>query len=115
MAGSNFDLLESTMMDVITNQFGYSASWSPSTGGDVKFAKVLFGDPTKAAFVQAAAFDGDTNPFMEYKKGDLDGLVEAVRDTKKKETVIIDSKQYRCRMVKKKYDGDTIIITLEAI
>lgn len=113
MAGSNFDLLEQTMMDVVTNQFGYGASWSPSGGGPAQTGMVLFSSPTKKQQVQTLDFVGDTNYFMEYRKGVFTGLKEAVDDTKKKEQVVIDGTTYNVRMVKKKYDGDTYVATLE--
>lgn len=111
--GSNFDLLESSMMDVVTNQFGYTTSWTPSAGGDAQTGLVLFKSPTKKQIVQQADFAGDVYYSMEYRKGVFDGLFEAVQNTRNKEKVTIDGVDYNCRFAKGKYDGDTYVITLE--
>jgi hypothetical protein len=113
MAGSNFDALEKSMMDVVTTQFGYSASWTPSAGGDQQTGMVLFKSPTKKQQVQVADFTGDIYYQMEYRKGVFDGLVAAVQNSHNTEVVTIDSVNYNCRFVKQKYDGDTIVVTLE--
>lgn len=117
MPGSSFDFLESTMMDIVTAQFGYSASysasWTPSGGGAALLGTVLFKSPSAKEQVQTINFDGDTNYSMEFRKGVFDGLVAAVQNTRNKEVVVIDGVTYNCRFVKAKYDGDTYVITLE--
>ena len=111
--GSNFDLLEKSMMDVVTNQFGYSASWTPSGGGPAQVALVLLNAPTKKQQVQAMNFEGDVNYSMEYRDGIFPGLIDSVRNTRNKEQVTIDGALYNCRFVKAKYEGKTNVITLE--
>lgn len=113
MAGSIFDYLESVVMDVVSAQFGYAASWTPSQGGPVQTGNVLLKSPTKKAQVQAMDFTGDVYYTMEYRKGVFDGLVAAVRNTRLTEAVTVDGTLYNCRFVKGKYDGDTIVIVLE--
>lgn len=118
MPGSPFDLLESTMFDVVTSQMGYDASWTPSTGLPVLTGRVLFGSPSnKHKIILGDAIGAEYLPekwFMEYKKGVFDGLKQLVDDNND-ETVVINGTQFFVRQVATKYDGDTYVALLAPI
>lgn len=106
-----FDRLQDVSFNVVTLTMGYDATWSPSGGGPVKTGRVLFNNPTESKKLSEVEYD----PFayrMEFKKGVFDGLKEST-DQNTIETVTINSVNYYVRQVATKYDGNTLIATLE--
>lgn len=113
MAENLFDDLQDASFDVVTNTYGYDATWSPSEGGDDVVARVLFNNPTNKQKLSGVEYD----PYhykMEYKKGDLPGLKEAI-DKTGTETVTIQGQQYYVRQVLTLFDGRTMEATLEPV
>lgn len=107
-----FDALQDTSFDIITSTMGYDATWTPLGGGAAKTARVLFKDPTEPEQLAGVEY----NPLgymMEYRRGFLQGLFEAVRSGNL-ETVTVNSVQYYVRDVKACYDGRTYRAKLEA-
>lgn len=117
--GSPFDLMESSMMDVVASTMGYYAEWTPSAGGDKQSGQVLFQDPTKSSSVANTAFLYD-RPYMEYKLDIFDGLKLAVSNTHNNESVMIffsgklaPATQMFVRQVDRKWDGKTFLALLQ--
>jgi hypothetical protein len=116
MAGNPFDLLESTLFDVVTATMGYDATWLPSVGGlPVLSGRVLFGSPSQGHKIVLQ--DVDYLPekwYMEYKRGVFDGLKEAV-DANRDEMVNINGNSFYIRQITTKYDGDTFVALLQPV
>ena len=120
MAGSPFDRLRKTAFSIVKNVMGYSASWTPSTGGVAQTAKVLFKDPTVMH-----RLNGPEGPFIKIEYGPFDyimeydlGIFPALQDNvreKLTEIVTIDGRNYGVRDVKSKWDGNTFIATMQLI
>jgi hypothetical protein len=118
--GSPFDLMQSSMMDVVNAQFGYKATWSPLAGGPTQNAVILFKDATKNETVLLNLNYELLFPEMEYKFEYFIGLEASVRDTTHVESVTIsfaadgsNDVVYDVRKIKAKYDGKTFVATLE--
>ena len=104
---NHFDHLQEKAHNVVNDFYGYEATWAPSGGGEPKTGTVLFNDPyniEKHGILQE--FD-IPNPTMEWKKGDIDGLFEAVENVGNREKVIINSITYNILSVTKLHDGKT--------
>lgn len=115
MAKNLFDDAQSVTFKTAAKTFGYSATWTPSIGGDEQTARILYNDPAEKDKIGEVEYD----PYayqMEYEKGDFIGLKEA-SDALKTEKVTIDGryglKTFFVRKVKGKYDGNTFIADLE--
>ena len=108
---SFFDDIQDTAFDIVTNTFGYAATWLPSDGGPEQAATVLYKDAT------------DKHPFsnvdfiveeyvMEYKEGDFTGLKNAVaRGETENVRIKMENDvtlQFLVRRTESKYDGKTI-------
>lgn len=107
-----FDGIQDMMFDVVTEVYGYQASWTPSAGGAAITGPCLLKEPTKDYDMNGVAY----TPFhriMEYRQGYFSGLFEAVR-AKSDETVIIKGKSYYVRNVQAAYDGKTYRAEIEA-
>lgn len=106
-----FDGLQAAAVNVITATMGYTATWQPADGSPVQTARVLFKNPTES---QKLA-DQEYNPYrftMEYQKGVFSGLKQSV-DANNVEEVSIGAVSYYVRKVDTKYDGKTMMATLE--
>lgn len=93
------------MFDTVSTVFGYDASWIPSAGGQAIAGRVLLKEPTKEYDLNGVP----VTPFiriLEWRKGVLPGLFEAIRE-KKNETVAVNGTSYYCRTVEADYDGKT--------
>lgn len=107
-----FDGLQGAAHTVVQNTMGYPASWTPSTGGGpTQNAVVLFNKPTQRDDISDEDYN-DITPKMEYLEGDFIGLDDAVRSNKT-ETITINGIDYVCYKVDKKYDGKSIIISMQ--
>lgn len=114
MASDNlFDGLQATTFDVVTATMGYTATWQPSDGGPLQTARVLYRNPTENQKLADQLYD----PYrytMEYKQGHFAGLKERA-DGQYTEQVAIGSINYYVRKVEGKFDGKTMVATLEPI
>jgi len=111
MSDNIFDDLQDAAFDVVTNTMGYDASWVPSEGGASLTARVLFNNPTETRKLSQVEYD----PFrweMEYKKGDFNGLKDAV-DKNNIEIVTLNGKDFYVRQIVAKLDGRTLVATME--
>jgi hypothetical protein len=110
--GNLFDSLQDAAHTVVANTMGYTASWTPSTGGGpTQTATVLFNKPTQKADITDEEFQ-DITPKMEYLDGDFVGLDDAV-NSNKTEIITIAGIDYVGYKVDRKYDGKTIIIHIQ--
>lgn len=114
MPGSAFDNLQNTVFQQVNNLFGFDASWTSVDGTTSWQGKVLFKQPTE----QYAPGTFQYDPFkyeMEYKAGDLVGLLERVESRGVPETVVIDGNSYHVRDVTADWDGKTYRATLSPV
>lgn len=109
-----FDQLQQSTFNVVTNTMGYAAVWIPSVGGAAKTAQVLYNGPSDNEKVLDATFSPDT-AFMEYKKGDLDGLKEATDNNNFESIQITGIGKFVVKSFDLKYDGKTLKAWLEKI
>lgn len=109
-----FDTLQDTLFNTVNTTMGYPASWTPSAGGAAITATVLYNGPTE----KEKLFDAEYNPdkiTIEYKKGDLTGLKEAV-DAGDAETITVTPHgNFSIKSIETKWDGKTIIAHLAKI
>ena len=110
MALSNqFDSLSSKVFDVCSKVMGYDASWTPSAGGSVQTAKVLFGEPTKEDRLGEYGDNYNLRTFfMEYYAGSFTGLFDSVQDANEEVVTISIDDIDRTFVVlhdEAKYDG----------
>lgn len=116
--GSPFDLIESSMMNVVFSIMGYRAEWTPLAGGPMQAATVGYKGPTKVSDMKNTKYWVDS-PCMEYKLSDFTGLDVSVDVTANVESVNIYFSPnvptlFYVRNVTKKYDGKTFEAELEA-
>lgn len=108
---SLFESLQNTAFNTAKAVFGFSASWTPSTGGAPVLAKVLFQNPTEQ--MKLAGVDYDPSAWrMEYKFGDLPGLKELSDSRGSSEVVLVEGTEYFVAKIDTKFDGKTLIATL---
>lgn len=112
---SLFDDIQETAFDLVTETFGYDATWTPSAGGDEQTAKVLYKDATEKHDLSNVDYQVERY-VMEYKEGDFVGLKAAV-DRGDNESVSIIVKEditltFLVRRMETKYDGKTITAIL---
>lgn len=108
-----FDGIQDGMFDTVGKTFGYDASWIPSAGGAAITGRVLLKEPTKEYDLNGVP----VTPFiriLEWRKGVLPGLFEAIR-AKRNEIVNVQASQYYCRTVEADYDGRTYRAEVEII
>ena len=108
-----FDGMRDSSFDVVTNTMGYDATWIPSDGSYPLgyTARVLFKDPEAEQKLSGASYSS-FNYQMEYRKDFFEGL-KALVDATSSEEVTVNSITYYVRDVSTKYDGNTLIATLE--
>lgn len=100
-----FDSIQKAAFGIVSDSFGYDASWQPSDGSDYQTARVLFKEPTK----QYELGDVEYTPYTyiaEYHKPAFDGLFDAVASGRS-ETVVINQIEYYVRKVDAIWDGNT--------
>ncbi|WP_149698196.1 hypothetical protein [Chitinophaga sp. CF418] len=103
-----------TAFDVVTTAMGCTATWIPSLGAEPVTAEVLYKDPTEGQPLIDTQFEieGCT---MEYKKGDLPGLREAVNSSALPLQIITITHQdgsvfeYWVKSYISEYDGQTLV------
>lgn len=116
MAGSVFDIMQSTAFQTVQNLYGYDASWTPANGGATYSAKVLFQNPTEIYKLGGLVSFDPYRYEMEWKYNDFPGLKEAVDDRNMTpEKVTIDGNEYHILAVDVLYDGKTFRATLQKI
>lgn len=106
-----FDGLQDMAHNIVQNTMGYPASWTPSTGGPEQTATVLFNKPTQKAEISDEDYL-DVSTKMEYLEGDFVGLEDNV-SSNRTEIVTIAGIEYACYKVERKFDGKSIIISLQ--
>lgn len=108
-----FDSLQNRTFDTAGRVFGYDATWEPSDGSPAQAARVLFKDPAddeeilSAAYLRALSYDNVIYPVMEYRRGEFDGLYEAVADRNNYEEVTIGGVKYEVHKIEPVFDGKT--------
>jgi len=111
--GNLFDSIQKAAFGVVTDTFGYDATWQPSDGSDYQTGKCLFKEPTK----QHELGDVEYTPYTylaEYHKPAFDGLFEAVASGKD-ETITINQIDYYVRKVDAIWDGQSFRAILSKI
>lgn len=106
-----FDGMQKAMFSTVTNTFGYSATWLPSTGGLTKSAKVLLNEPTKEHELAGITYT-PTTYIVEWWGEDWEGLKESI-DYGNSEQVEVNGKTYDVRAVTLLYDGKNNRAVLE--
>lgn len=110
-----FDDIQNTAFDIVTNTFGYAATWLPSDGGPEQTATVLYKDATDKHELSNVDYIVERY-VMEYKEGDFTGLKEAIaRGDNENVTISINEEvtlSFLVRRIESKYDGKTIIAML---
>lgn len=107
---SFFDGYQSAAHSIVERMYADDASWTPSLGGPVQTAKVLFNSPTRKEDIADNEFEAEY-PSMEYLDTYFIGLADSVR-VANAETVIINGNSFSVYSIEKKYDGKTIIASL---
>lgn len=105
-----FDGLQAATFDIVTATMGYTAVWQPSDGSPAQTARVLFKNPTESAKIGDQEYDPYRS--MEYKTGVFTALKSSV-DANNTEEVTISGTGYYVRKVDGRFDGKTMIATLE--
>lgn len=106
-----FDRFKESVNRVVNNTMGTVAVWTPSHGGDVKTATVLFKDPTETQKFLGVEFDNETASF-EYLKSDFPGLRESA-NLKNDEIVHINGLSYGVNAVRVLHDGDIYLAEIQ--
>ncbi len=113
-----FDAIQNTAFDVTAVTFGYPASWLPSNNDPEKIAQVHYKDATAKRELDANDYQIEEE-FMEYKKGDFDGLFEIVANAGTEKVNITfaenDVREFHVRRCEKLVDGRTIKAFLQPI
>lgn len=110
--GNHFDHLQSRVFKTAGRFFGTSAVWTPSDGGDEITGDILFNDPYDKEELGGMLPYDKPDPRMEWEKGTLPGLFEAVK-ARKLETVTINGLTYQVQSVRSKADGKTYEANLQ--
>jgi hypothetical protein len=113
MGENLFDKVRDISFDKTSKVFGYSASWTPSAGGDPQIVQVLFNEPDHMQKLGDIEYL-PTQDTMEYRAPFFPTLKASV-DVNNDETVVIKGSNYYVRSVKKIYDGATFIAIVEKI
>lgn len=109
-----FDGLEESTFNIVANTMGYQAVWSPSDGGVLLSAIVLYKNPSETARVLEVEYN-PKRAMMEYFETDLPGLFEAVADKSNDETVVINGIEYGVNQVLSKFDGKSYTAHLQVL
>lgn len=106
-----FEDFQVTAFDIVNHTFGYTATWTPSEGGDEQTAIVLYSDATDKHGFSNVDYNIERY-VMEYKDGDLPGLKDAVTRgfDESVQIHVKDDVTLQClvRRIETKYDGKTI-------
>lgn len=108
-----FDRIQKSAFKVVTNTFGYCASWQPSDGSKHETAQVLKKEPTKEYELAGIEY----NPQMwlaEYHKPHFPGLYQA-SESGKHEEITINNELYYVRKVVPIWDGQSYRIIMQHI
>jgi hypothetical protein len=108
-----FDRLQQNAFGVVARSMGYTAFWTPSSGGELQTATVLFNDASQMAKLLEVQYDPQ-RAMIEYYIGSFDGLKISV-DAKNDETVIVNGIPYGVNEVRAKYDGKTYSAYLQLL
>ncbi len=106
-----FDNIQGAAHAVVANTMGYAATWTPLAGGDTITGRVLLNKPTKTDKISDQEYQA-LKPQCEYSINDFPGLYKSVRDGKS-EIIAIAGCEYVCYEGERKFDGKTILLTLE--
>jgi hypothetical protein len=110
-----FDTVQKIAFGIVSNTFGYTAKWTPSTGGNENTAIVLYKDATEAHGLSDVDYNIERF-LMEYQYGDFKGLKQAVAngETERVSIELSDGllKPFIVRRIETKYDGKTIVAFL---
>lgn len=109
---SPFEALQRGVFDTVKSVMGFTASWTPSAGGDAIEKLVLFQNPTEEMKLAGVEYD-PTAWRMEYRFEDFPGLEDAVNARASNEVVVIEGTEYYIAKVSKKFDGKTFIAELQ--
>ncbi len=111
--------MQTQLHRTINKVFGYVVQWTPSTGGPMQEAQVLFNDPTKTYKLG----DADYSPNLysiDWIKGDLEGLFQAVRGNKLEIVFLREigsdistAVAYNCMKAGAQWDGKTYHLVIE--
>jgi hypothetical protein len=112
-----FDQLQDNAFDLVSSTIGYSATWLPKAGGPSKTARVLYNDPSEKQESANVSYEVEA-PFIEWKKGDFEGLAEATQ-INNMEVLDVTVKGVVVRMIvkalKKLFDGGTYKAYVEIV
>lgn len=106
-----FDSIQKAAFGIVTETFGYEASWQPSDGSAYQTAKVLLKEPTKAHELAGIEYTPYTY-IIEYHKPAFEGLFQLVA-ANSLETIQINQIDYYVRKVDAIWDGNTFRAILE--
>lgn len=111
---SFFDQIQISAFNLVTDTFGDMATWVPYAGGDMMTGKVLYKDAFAKEGVSNVDYSLERYQ-MEYKQGDFPGLKDSV-DNSIVEQITINTISgpvlFNIRRCETKYDGKTIVATL---
>jgi hypothetical protein len=108
-----FDDLQQNAFGIVVNTMGYPASWTPSAGGELQTATVLFNDASQTAKLLDVEYDPQ-RAMIEYYKGFFTGLKASV-DAKNDEIIIVNGIPYGVNEIRAKYDGKTYFAHLQLL
>jgi hypothetical protein len=116
-----FQQAQIACFDTNLKLYGQDCTWEKS-GGDV-VDTVLFNDPTKAAKFNVISGRGLSHvgydnadvvsPYIEYRKGQFDGLFELVYNNAENQYVSTDGIRFCCKSITSFFDGQTYRIALQ--
>ena len=112
MAGSPFDMLQKTVFNTVESVFGYQAFWTPSNGGPILQATVLFNSPTDNAQLAGPAEYMEPHWSIEYASDQFVGLKELLDIANTLEVITIDDIEYHARNAITLFDGKTVKVTI---
>lgn len=107
-----FDSYQDGVFNVVNTLMGYAATYSPSNGSPAQTCRVLFRKPTEKEIVMSGVGYTDINYIMEYKEGDMIGLLELSR-AGNLETVTVNGDSYIVMHVTATVDGKTYEAKME--
>ena len=107
-----FDGIRATAYQAVTNTMGYSATWVPSDASGPQTGQVLLNRPTQKEDISDEEYAAITTK-CEYLDGLFPGLFDSVQSGHN-ELINIGGTGYYAFKADKKYDGNTIILHVEA-
>jgi hypothetical protein len=115
--GNRFDGYKKRVFDATTRAMGYTATWTPSTGGAEQTAQVHLRAPGDREILRDQKFTPE-KPVMEYRGGFFVGLYDLLRNKNTNETITIvkDDAElvYDCLNETAEWDGDTFKVSLQS-